>query len=209
MPDHLKNLKEELLSFSRRFEEAGLCLYKSGNFSFRDPESGFVVITASGVDRMTAGTADLCVLTPDGDVVEAEKGRKPSMEAPLHLRAYSLRADVFCVAHTHSRYATVMAILQKEIPPIVTEAAIYGGGRIPVAPPAAPGTSALADSVNAFLPEHDVCLLAAHGLLAVGSDPESTWLKTLYAEEVAWLYYAVLTAGGEPGAQNFRPRKSR
>lgn len=191
----LEKLKEEVLTLSVRCEKAGMCLHKSGNFSIRDPESNLVAITSSGVDRMTAGISDICVLDLNGKVLEAAEGRKPTSEALLHLKAYQLRPDVMCVAHTHSRYATVMAVLRREIPPVVYEVMTYGG-RVPLAPYGRPGTPALAESINGIISEYDVCLLSGHGVLAAGVDTESVWLKSLYVEEVAGLYHAALAANG-------------
>lgn len=191
----LTELKRTVLDLGRRCEANGLCLYKSGNFSARDSESGLIAITSSGVDRMIATPEDVCILDLDGRVVESAPERKPTSEALLHLRAYRLRPDVNAVAHTHSRYATAMAVLRREIPPVVYEVMVYGG-KVPLAPYGRPGTSALADSVDKILPRYDVCLLTAHGVLAVGPDPESTFLKALYVEEVATLYHLALTANG-------------
>ena len=191
----LTELRRAVLELGRRCESSGLCLYKSGNFSARDPESGLIAITPSGLDRMTATPADICLVDPEGRVLECTPGQKPTSEALLHLRAYRLRGDINAVAHTHSRCATAMSILRREIPPVVYEVMVYGG-KVPLALYGRPGTSALADSVNDILPRYDVCLLTAHGALAVGTDIESTFLKALYVEEVATLYHLALTANG-------------
>lgn len=190
----LENLKRAVLSLAQRAERAGLCLHKTGNFSARDPQSGLIAITPSGVDRMTSDSGDICIMEPNGKVVEIREGQKPTSETLLHLRAYNLRPDVRVVAHTHSRHATAMAVLRREIPPIVYEVMVYGG-KVPLAPYGRPGTNALADSIDGIIPHYDVCLLAAHGVLAVGTDIESVYLKALYVEETAALYHLALSAG--------------
>ena len=66
----LENLKRAVLSLAQRAERAGLCLHKTGNFSARDPQSGLIAITPSGVDRMTSDSGDICIMEPNGKVVE-------------------------------------------------------------------------------------------------------------------------------------------
>lgn len=191
----LEELKQQVLDLSQKTERSGLCVHKAGNFSLRDRESGLIVMTPSALDRMTARVEDICVLSPSGEIAEIKKGLKPSSEGLLHLRVYALRSDVGAVVHTHSRYATAMAVLRKSIPPVLYEVALYGG-KVPVAPYGRPGTKDLADSINDIIPCCDVCLLAAHGVLSTGVDAEDAYLKALHVEEAAAIYHMALCANG-------------
>ena len=47
----LEKLKEDVCMTAKKAQKDGLCKHKSGNFSARDPESGYVVITPTGIDR--------------------------------------------------------------------------------------------------------------------------------------------------------------
>ncbi|MBF0468417.1 MAG: class II aldolase/adducin family protein [Desulfamplus sp.] len=92
---------------------------------------------------------------------------KPSSEWGFHLALYRHRADINAVVHTHSPYATTFACLNREIPPVHYLVA-FAGKKVPVAPYATFGTSALADNILATINDYNAILLANHGLVAVG-----------------------------------------
>lgn len=194
----LEELKKITCDAAKRAQEDHLCIHKSGNFSMRDKESGYVVMTPSGVDRITLDYHDLLVMDITGKVIENTANLLPSSESLMHLTLYQQRNDVYAIAHTHSNYATVFAILNKPIPAIVYECGVLNltKGSIPVAPYGRPGTKALADSVMDVCHEADVFLLEKHGVVAVGSDMEDTYVKALYVEEIAKLYHLALDVSG-------------
>jgi L-ribulose-5-phosphate 4-epimerase len=187
----MREKKKELLYWAQRTEEAGLCVPKGGNFSLRDRESGLILMTPSGLDRPNALPEEMSVLTLDGKWMD---GNKPTSEYQMHLAVYQDRADVGAIAHTHSRFATVLAVWEKPIPPIVYEVLMLGG-EVPIAPYGRPGTDDLAEAVRLTLKESDVCLLAKHGVLAAGADCGDAFLKALYIEETASIYYHALLLG--------------
>ncbi len=195
----LENLKEAVMNAAKRAQREGLCKHKSGNFSARDKETGYIVITPTGVDREKLTLDDMIVMDMDANVVENQTGLRPTSEALMHLKIYETRPDVTAVAHTHSMYATVFAILNKPIPAIIYELMHLNctKARIPVAPYGRPGTSALAESIVEPMKEADGVLLKGHGCVAVDeTDIEGAYLKAEYVEELAELYHHVLTAGG-------------
>lgn len=198
----LEELRAELVRCAKEAEAQGLCRHRSGNFSARDPATGLICMTPSGVDRRTMCAEDIVVMTPAAEVVEAREGLKPTSEALMHLAAYEERADIRAVAHTHSPFALVFAVLGRPIPPVVLEAAHLhtADGVVPVAPFAPQGTKALADSVRGPLRTGDALLLGQHGALAVGATPDEALLRAAYLEEIAEVYYRtlLLTNGAEP-----------
>lgn len=187
----MKSKKEELLYWACRAEEAGLCITKGGNFSLWDEENEVVLITPAGQDRKVALAEEMSVLTIEGEWIG---GNKPSSEYQMHLAIYRARPDIGGIAHTHSHFATVMAVWEKPIPPIVYEVLIYGG-TVPVAPYGRPGTEELAEIARDALLEKEACLLAHHGVLAIGKDIEDAFLKSMYVEETAKVYYHALLLG--------------
>ena len=187
----LEDKKEELAAVAREAEEEGLCKHKSGNFSIKDRDTGCVLITPSGVDRKNLTGRDICVLDQDLNVIENKKDYKPSSEVLMHIYAYNSRKDINAVVHTHSRFATSFAVLKKEIPPIVYES-VYYGGTVYVAHYERPGTKELAQSIVGPLKKSDACLLESHGVVTVGKDIESAYLKARYVEEIAEIYYRAL-----------------
>ena len=187
----MQSKKEELLYWACRSEEAGLCIPKAGNFSLWDEENEVILMTPSGQCRKEGKAEEISVLTSNGEWIE---GNKPSSEYQMHLKIYQNRPDVNAIAHTHSHFATVMAVWEKPIPPIVYEVLIFGG-EVSVAPYGRPGTDELACIASEALKSQDVCLLARHGVLAAGKDMEDAFLKALYVEETAKIYYHSLLLG--------------
>lgn len=199
----LESLKQDVCIIAKRAQKDGLCKHKSGNFSTRDKESGYVVITPTGVDRDKLKPEDMIVMDMEANVIENISGLKPTSEALMHLMIYRQRPDAAAVVHTHSVYATAFAVLGRPIPAIVYEIEHLGvtKARIPVAPYGRPGTPQLAESVIESCRESDCFLLEKHGAAAVDSrDIYEAFLKAAYIEELAELYHHVLSAnnGQEP-----------
>lgn len=199
----LEVLKKEVCEIAKRAQKDGLCKHKSGNFSARDKESGYVVITPTSVDRELLTPRDMVVMDLEANVIENLSNLKPTSESLMHLMIYKTRPDVNSIAHTHSVYATSFAVLKKDIPAIVYEVANLGlsKSRIPVAPYGRPGTDELAESVIETCKEADCFLLEKHGAVAVDSrNIYEAFLKAAYIEELAELYYRCLTVnnGNEP-----------
>ena len=201
----LETLKKDVCQIAKRAQKDGLCKHKSGNFSARDLESGYVVITPTSVDRALLTPRDMIVMDLDATVVENLSGLKPTSESLMHLMIYRQRPEATAIAHTHSAYATTFALLNKPIPAIVYEVANLGltKGRVPVAPYGRPGTTDLADSVIESCKEADCFLLEKHGAVALDNrDIYEAFLKAAYIEELAELYHHALTANNcqEPPA---------
>lgn len=201
----LETLKKDVCQIAKRAQKDGLCKHKSGNFSARDLESGYVVITPTSVDRELLTPRDMIVMDLDATVIENLSGLKPTSESLMHLMIYRQRPEATAIAHTHSAYATTFALLNKPIPAIVYEVANLGltKGRVPVAPYGRPGTTDLADSVIESCKEADCFLLEKHGAVALDDrDIYEAFLKAAYIEELAELYHHALTANNcqEPPA---------
>lgn len=195
----LESLKKDVVAMAKRAQKEGLCKHLSGNLSARDPETGYVVITPTQVDRDLLTARDMVVLDLDANVIENESGLRPTSESLMHLQIYKTRPDVNAICHTHSMYATTFAVLNKPIPAVVYEIANLGvtKSRIPVAPYGRPGTTDLSDSVIEPVQEADVFLLQGHGAVAVSQgDIYDAYLRAAYIEELAQLYYNALCRTG-------------
>ncbi len=108
----LESLKKDVVQIAKRAQKDGLCKHLSGNFSARDKETGYVVITPTQVDRELLTARDMVVLDLDANVVENLSGLRPTSESLMHLQIYKTRPDVNAIAHTHSMYATTFAVLK-------------------------------------------------------------------------------------------------
>ncbi|AYO30080.1 class II aldolase/adducin family protein [Biomaibacter acetigenes] len=186
-------IKQEVVKIAKKADEMELCRHKSGNFSMIDRKEGLIYITPSGISREDLTPEKIIVVDLDGNIVEGTL--HPSIETSMHITAYKIKPEARGVAHTHSRYSTIFACMGKEILPVSAEAILYGGKPVKVAEFAPPGSKELARTIIEPMKDSDVCLLKYHGVIAVGEDLEKALIKLIYVEEVAFLYYHMLTLG--------------
>jgi L-fuculose-phosphate aldolase len=181
-----------VVEYGMRMVAAGLTTGTGGNLSLFRREDGLLAVTPSGIayDRLTPG--DIVVLNADGDVVDG--ARNPTSERNFHQALYRVRPDVDAVVHTHSPYATTMACLGWEIPPVHYLVG-FSGKKVPLAPYETFGTAALAASVAEAIGSYNAVLLANHGLVTVGRDLPSAFAAAEEIEFVARIYYQTRAVG--------------
>ena len=85
----------------QRMAEGGLVRGTEGNASTRAAD--LIAISPTGLAYDALRAEDICLVTPEGELVE---GPEPSVELPMHLAVLAARQDVGAVVHTHSPYAT-------------------------------------------------------------------------------------------------------
>ena len=189
-----QELREEVARVAKALIRTGLVTGTSGNVSARTPE-GNVLVTPSGVDYEVLGPEDVVLVDLDMNVLEGTL--VPSTETPMHTGIYKARQDVDAVVHTHSRFATTLACLGWEIPPVHYMLTTLGpDGRVPLAPYTLYGTEELADhAANALGESHNACLLRTHGTIAVGESADKAFSRTVVLEEMAEVYYRARLAG--------------
>jgi L-fuculose-phosphate aldolase len=170
----------------RELLAAGLVRGTSGNVSVRDPQSGTVAITPTGLGYPGMRDSDVAVLSLDGAQLDGEL--RPTSEVALHLGIYRARPDVGAVVHTHSVFATTFAVLGEQIP-AVHYLIVRAGLSVPVAPYARYGTAELAEACVRALGDGFAVLLANHGVVAAGADLAAAMAvaeAVEYTAELAW-----------------------
>lgn len=121
---------------------------------------------------------------------------QPSSEWRFHLDIMRARPEVGSVVHTHSTYATTLAICGREIPALHYMIAAAGGPNIRVAPYATYGTKELSDNALKALEGRTCCLLANHGMIATGPTLKRAMWLAVELETLARQYYHSLLIGG-------------
>ncbi len=189
-----QELREEVARVAKALIQTGLVTGTSGNVSVRTPE-GDVLVTPSGVDYEVLGPEDVVLVDLNMNVLAGSL--VPSTETPMHTGIYKARPNVDAVVHTHSRFATTLACLGWEIPPVHYMLTTLGpDGRVPLGPYTLYGTEELANhAANALGDSHNACLLANHGTITVGTRPEEAFSRTVVLEEMAEVYYRARLAG--------------
>ena len=191
-----QDLREEVVRVSRRVRESGLVVGTAGNVSARTPD-GNVLLTPSGLDYWSMEPEDVVLVDLDGAVIEG--AFEPSVEWPMHTGIYRAKPETGGIVHTHARYSTTLACLNREIPPIHYMLAVLSDeGRVPLARYATYGTEELArNAANALGSSHNACLLSNHGSITVGKTVGEAYTHTELLEELAEIYYRA-GAAGEP-----------
>lgn len=160
-------LREEICLVGRRLYEQGMATANDGNLSARR-EDGNILCTPTGISKGLLRPELLCVVDPEGKVLEMGEGLGPSSEIKMHLRVYRERPDVQAVVHAHPVYATAFAIAEEPLDaPIMAESLVLLG-EVPVAPYGTPSTMEIPEAITPLLKDHNAILLAHHGALTFG-----------------------------------------
>lgn len=173
---------------ARAMSERGLSAGTSGNVSARVANG--MIVTPSALPYAELAEGELVALSLDGRVLGGE-GR-PTTEWPLHAAVYRARADVNAIVHAHATFCTTLATLRRGIPPFHYMVAVAGGDSIRCAPYAPFGSPELAAHAVAALEGRRACLLANHGMVALGATPEGALDLAAEIETLAELYWRAL-----------------
>jgi L-fuculose-phosphate aldolase len=195
-----------LCEAARSLDRLGINHGTSGNLSVRWHRGGCdgFLVTPSALPYERTGIDDIVWMSLDpavGD--ESMPGhdgiRRPSSEWRLHRDLHARRADVGAVVHTHASHCTTLACLpavqRGGIPAFHYMVAVAGGHDIRCAPYATFGTQQLSDHALAALAGRSACLLANHGMVAVGATLEAALATAVEVEALARMYWQALQLG--------------
>jgi L-fuculose-phosphate aldolase len=124
--------------------------------------------------------------------------QSPSSEWRFHLDILKARPEVNAVVHAHPPYATTLAIMGREIPPVHYMIAVAGGDSIRCAPYATFGTKELSHHAVSALEDRLACLLAHHGMIAIGPSLSKAMWLAVEVETLARQYHGCLQIGTPP-----------
>ena len=189
----LEQLKEQLVQLHLELPKNDLVRGTGGNVSARDPETGLVVIKASGIRYEEMRQEHMVVMNMDGQRVEGNY--KPSSDVSSHLYIYHHRPDVGGVVHTHSRYATAFAALGKPIPCVLTAMADEFGGPIPCGGFALIGDEAIGEVVVESIGKSPAVLLKNHGVFTIGKDATAAVKAAVMTEDAAATVWMAMQIG--------------
>jgi len=180
-------MRSQLLIITQKLAELGLNKGTAGNCSVRFKD-GFLV-TPSGMNVEDMTPQSMVQMQFDGSF---EPNKIPSSEWRFHRDILQNRPEINAVIHTHSQFATTMACLHKSIPPFHYMIAVTGADTIRCAPYALFGTQVLSDHALAALYHSKACLLANHGMIALGRDLDEALAVTVEVENLCEQYWRIL-----------------
>lgn len=184
-------LRDQLVSTAKQMSNLGLTPGMSGNVSVRSP-AGFLV-TPSGMPYPELTADDAVEVKFDGTVRPGQK--TPSTEWRLHRDILGARQDIQAIVHTHSMFSTTISMLRRSIPAVHYMVVLSGGDEIPCAEYATFGSEQLALNAVTALRGGDACLLANHGMVALGSSLASALRLAAEVETLAAQYWHAASIG--------------
>ena len=167
----------------------GLVVADSGNVSLRLADTDghdLLAITPSKRNLHKLTVEDIVVIDFDGNPVEGEL--LPSIESMMHIEIYKGRKEVHSVVHTHSIYASSLAVAGMSLPAILDEMVVNTGGEVRVADYGFPSTDDLARNAVAALRDRRAALLRNHGVVCVGASVQSALSLSELVERAAHIY---------------------
>lgn len=221
---HEDEARQSLVDLCRSLTPAGLNVGRSGNASLRWHRGGEpgLLITPSGLayELMHAGDIVWMPLVQEQGPVDSKPAEArepetslvppsrfdgklvPSSEWRMHLDLYLHRPEVGSVLHLHSPHATTLACLPRiqrdGIPAFHYMIAVAGGADLRCAPYATFGSAELSAVTLVALEGRRACLMAHHGMVALGRDPADALSLATEVEYLCRLYWQALCVA-EPG----------
>jgi len=182
----LESLRADLLLTARSLREYGLVWMAGGTVCARDPETGYVVVTPSGLDYASLGPEDMVVVDMDLNLVEGEY--RPSVATNLWTAIMRARPEIHAVVHSHSPYATAFSVVDQPIPIVTETQANWFGQPIPVAPYAHLEDDHFVSAPVETLGDGFAVLLGQHGPITVGRTLHDALERAVTLEEAAKTY---------------------
>jgi L-fuculose-phosphate aldolase len=189
-----EQIRAAMVAISHRVWERGWVANHDGNLSAR-LEGGRFVCTPTAVSKIAIAPETLIVVNEAGERIEGT--RKVFSEWQLHRAAYTARSEVRAVLHAHPPTATAFAVAGVELgAPFLAEPVVSLGARVPLVSYFLPGHPGIDDALSAALGTAEVVLLQNHGVLAVGPDLETCYLRMELVEHLARIAFLAEKLGG-------------
>lgn len=195
--EHL-SARQHVVDMCRTMLERGYLKATEGNVSVRVPGRRLYAVTPSNYSYDRMRVEDVCIVDFDGthvpDADRAGAALAPSIECGMHANIYRARPDVHAIVHTHQPYASALAVLRRPIPALTDEQVRFLGREVAIIDYAPSGTGFLARKVQKKITSGDnAFILANHGIVALGTDPERAVFNMALLEKVSIAYLMALT----------------
>ena len=185
----MKNLRSEIIKYSKMLNSKKLSALRSGNISSRYKD-GFL-ITPSSMPYNEMKPEDIVEMDWEGKFI----GKQPSSEWRFHRDILKERKDINVVLHCHSINATALSCHNKDIPAFHYIIGLAGGNNIRCAKYATFGSQELSDNALIALRDRLACLLGHHGMICLGKTfKQALWLGS-EVEAMSKIYIKALSIG--------------
>jgi L-ribulose-5-phosphate 4-epimerase len=189
----LENLRRNVLETANLLPEYNLVWMAGGTVCARDPETGCLVVTPSGMAYNHLTPADIIVVNRDLEVVDGK--HLPSVALTLWASFFNARPDLHGMVHTHSPYATAFSVIGEPIPVITETMADWFGQPVPVASYLHVEDPQFNSLPVEVLASGFALLLGQHGPITFGKNLAHALERAVTLEEAARTYSIACTIG--------------
>ena len=187
----MKNLRSEIIKYSKMLNSKNLSALRSGNISSRYKD-GFL-ITPSGKKYSALKNNDIVFVSLKG-YFDKKKGI-PSSEWKFHQDIYRNKKDAKAIVHAHSTCATAVSTHKRGIPSFHYMVAMAGGHDIKCAKYATFGTRELSKNILNALKGRKACLISNHGQIAFEESLSKAFELAEEVENISLQYITSLKLG--------------
>ena len=182
--------RQSIIDACLEMNRLGINQGTSGNISVRHEDH--LLVTPTGVPYPDLKPESIVRLAFDGSWCGP---LRPSSEWRFHRDIMQARPDIDAIVHTHPPYATIIAIMGLNIPPIHYMIAAAGSDHIKCARYATFGTEELSRNAVKALEGSHACLLEHHGLIVVAKSlVRALWLS-VEVETLARQFHGAMQIG--------------
>lgn len=202
----LEELRAHVLRTALLLPRYSLVWMAGGTVCARDPETGYVVVTPSGLDYERLAPDDMIVTDMDMNPVEGKY--RPSVALNLWTGFMRARTEINAVVHTHSPYATAFSVVHQSIPIITETMADWFGQPVPVTRYLSVEDPEFSTLPVEVLGNGYAVLLGNHGPITVGKTLEHALERAVTLEEAARTYSIARTIGAPVSLADEQARAS-
>ena len=202
----LEQLRRQVLDTANLLPKYGLVWMAGGTICARDLQTGYVVVTPSGLPYETLSPEDMIVTDLDMNLVEGKY--RPSVALNLWTAFFRARPDINAVVHTHSPCATAFSVANQPIPMITETQADWFGQPVPVTPYLSVEDARFASLPVELLGDGFAVLLGNHGVITVGDSLAHALERAVTLEEAAHTYILARSLGTPIALSDVQARAS-
>ena len=189
----LEELRTHVLQTARLLPKYNLVWMAGGTVCARDPQTGYVVVTPSGLDYERLTPDDMTVTDMNMNLIEGKY--RPSVALNLWTGFMRARPELYAVVHTHSPYATAFSVVYQPIPVITETMADWFGQPIKVTRYLSVEDPEFPTLPVEVMGDGYAVLLGNHGPITVGKSLEHALERAVTLEEAARTYSIARTIG--------------
>ncbi len=189
----LEELRAHVLQTALLLPKYNLVWMAGGTVCARDPQTGYVVVTPSGLDYERLTRDDMTVTDMEMNLVEGKY--RPSVALNLWIGFLRARPELYAVVHTHSPYATAFSVAYQPIPVITETMADWFGQPVQVTRYLSVEDPEFTTLPVEVMGDGYAVLLGNHGPVTVGKTLEHALERAVTLEEAARTYSIARTIG--------------